>query len=90
MARRVSTGPQLTGFGETPQQAFWQAFLPHDGAKISSVFTLELLAKNASVATLALLAVSAFPGKPRKTEAAPFLTLPPFLWLFVFPLRWLP
>ena len=63
------------GFGEAPQQAF----LPHDGAKISSVFTPELLAKNASVATLALLAVSASPGKPReKTEAAPFLTLPPF------------
>ena len=59
-ARRVSTGPQPTGFGEAPQQAF----LPHDGAKISSVFTLELLAKNASVATLALLAVSAFPGNP--------------------------
>ena len=56
-ARSVSTGPQLTGFGETPQQAFWQAFLPHDGAKISSVFTLELLAKNASVATLAVLAL---------------------------------
>ena len=56
-ARSVSTGPQLTGFGEDPQQAFWQAFLPPDGAKISSVFTLELLAKNASVATLALLAV---------------------------------
>ena len=56
-ARRVSTGPQPTGFGEAPQQAF----LPHDGAKISSVFTLELLAKNASVATLALLAVSEIP-----------------------------
>lgn len=24
--RSVSTGPQLTGFGEAPQQAFWQAF----------------------------------------------------------------
>ena len=46
------------GFGESPQQAFWQAFLPHDGAKISSVFTLELLAKSASLATLALLTVS--------------------------------
>lgn len=63
-ARSVSTGPQPAGFGEAPQQVFWQAFLPPDGAKISSVFTLELLAKNASVATLALLAVSAFPGKP--------------------------
>ena len=30
----VSTGPQLTGSGEAPQQAFWQAFLPPDGAKI--------------------------------------------------------
>jgi len=49
------------GFGEAPQQAFWQAFLPPDGAKILSVFTLELLAKNASVATLALLAVSEIP-----------------------------
>ena len=49
------------GFGESPQQAFWKAILPPDGAKISSVFTLELLAKNASVATLALLAVSAPP-----------------------------
>ena len=57
-ARSVSTGPQTTGFGEAPQQAFWQAFLPSLGAKILSVFTLELLAKNASVATLALLAVS--------------------------------
>ena len=55
-ARSVSTRPQTIGFGEAPQQAFWQAFLPHDSAKISSVFTLELLAKNASVATLALLA----------------------------------
>ena len=33
------------------------------GAKILSVFTLELLAKNASVATLALLAVSETPSK---------------------------
>ena len=46
------------GFGEAPQQAFWQAILSPDGAKFLSVFTLELLAKNASVATLALLAVS--------------------------------
>ena len=51
------------GFGEAPQQAFWQAFLPSLGAKILSVFTLELLAKNASVATLALLAVSEPPSK---------------------------
>ena len=63
------------GFGEAPQQAFLR---PSRAAKI------------ASVATLALLAVSASPETPRKTEAAPFLTLPPFLWLFVFPLRWLP
>ena len=62
-ARSVSTGPQTTGFGEAPQQAFWKAILPPDGAKISSVFTLELLAKNASVATLALLAVSEPPSK---------------------------
>lgn len=54
------------GFGEDPQQAFWQAFLPPDGAKILSVFTLELLAKNASVATLALLAVKEHPLKRRK------------------------
>ena len=54
------------GFGEAPQQAFWQAFLPPDGAKILSVFTLELLAKNASVATLALLAVKEYPLKRRK------------------------
>ena len=60
-ARSVSTGPQPAGFGEAPQQVFWQAFLPPDGAKISSVFTLELLAKNASVATLALLAVKECP-----------------------------
>jgi len=37
--------------------------LPPFGAKILSVFTLELLAKNASVATLALLAVSETPSK---------------------------
>ena len=60
-ARSISTGPQLTGFGEAPQQAFWQAFLPPDGAKILSVFTLELLAQNASVAILALLAVKYYP-----------------------------
>ena len=65
-ARSVSTGPQPAGFGEAPQQVFWQAFLPPDGAKISSVFTLELLAKNASVATLALLAVKECPLKRRK------------------------
>lgn len=46
------SGPQLTGFGDAPQQAF----LPLHGAIISSVFTLELLAQNTSVATLALLA----------------------------------
>lgn len=40
-ARRVSTGPQPTGFGEAPQQAFLQA--PR-GAKIASVYTLALLA----------------------------------------------
>ena len=60
------------------------------GGSPTSVFAARRDAKIASVATLALLAVSAVPGKPRKTEAAPFLTLPPFLWLFVFPLRWLP
>ena len=65
-ARSDSTGPQPAGFGEAPQQVFWQAFLPPDGAKISSVFTLELLAKNASVATLALLAVKECPLKRRK------------------------
>ena len=58
--------PQTTGFGEAPQQAFWQAFLPPHGAKILSVFTLELLAKNASVATLALLAVKEHPLKRRE------------------------
>ena len=63
-ARSVSTGPQPTGFGEVPQQAFWKAFLPPPGAKILSVFTLELLAKNASVATLALLAVSEILCRP--------------------------
>ena len=68
-ARRVSTGPQPTGFGEAPQQAF----LPHDGAKISSGFTLELLAKNASVATLALLAISTCPGKRAKNGGHAFL-----------------
>ena len=74
-ARRVSTGPQPTGFGEAPQQAF----LPHDGAKISSVFTLELLAKNASVATLALLAVSERPRKCHNQEMPVTTKLPIFL-----------
>ena len=61
------------------------------GGSPTSVFAARRDAKIASVATLALLAVSAYPRKPHeKTEAAPFLTLPPFLWLFVFPLRWLP
>ena len=60
------------------------------GGSPTSVFAARRDVKIASVATLALLAVSASPGTPRKTEAAPFLTLPPFLWLFVFPLRWLP
>lgn len=46
-ARRGSVEPQPTGFGEVPQQAF---FAPSRGAKI------------ASVATLALLAVSVLPG----------------------------
>ena len=36
-ARSVSAGPQTTGFGDAPQQAFWQAFwqafLPPPGAK---------------------------------------------------------
>ena len=61
------------GFGEAPQQAFWHAFLPPDGAKILSVFTLELLAKNASVATLALLAISTCPGKRAKNGGHAFL-----------------
>ncbi|MFQ9472969.1 MAG: hypothetical protein ACLR0P_07405 [Oscillospiraceae bacterium] len=65
-ARSVSTGPQPAGFGEAPQQVFWQAFLPPDGAKISSVFTLELLAKKRNVAILALLAVKECPLKRRK------------------------
>lgn len=60
-ARSVSTAPQTAGFREAPQQAFWQAFLPPHSAKILNVFTLELLAKNTSVATLALLAVSEIP-----------------------------
>ncbi len=46
---------QSAGFGEAPQQAFLQP--PRD-------------AKIASVATLALLAVSAYPGKGAKTVVA--------------------
>lgn len=65
-ARSVSTAPQTAGFREAPQQAFWQAFLPPHSAKILSVFTLELLVKNTSVATLALLAVKECPLKRRK------------------------
>ena len=43
-----------------------------------------------SITALPCLPLVRPPETPRKTEAAPFLTLPPFLWLFVFPLRWLP
>ena len=73
-ARSVSTAPQTAGFGEAPQQAFWQAFLPPHSAKILNVFTLELLAKNTSVATLALLAVSAYLGKDIKNESCIYYT----------------
>ena len=73
-ARSVSTGPQPAGFGEAPQQVFWQAFLPPHSAKILNVFTLELLAKNTSVATLALLAVSAYLGKDIKNESCIYYT----------------
>ena len=59
---------------EAPQQAFWQAFLPPHSAKILNVFTLELLAKNTSVATLALLAVSAYLGKDIKNESCIYYT----------------
>ena len=62
------------GFREAPQQAFWQAFLPPHSAKILNVFTLELLAKNTSVATLALLAVSAYLGKDIKNESCIYYT----------------
>lgn len=51
------------GFGEAPQQALLQ---PSRDAKITSV------------ATLALLAVSAYPGKGAKNGGRVF-TLPPFL-----------
>ena len=47
------------------------------GDSPTSVFAARRDAKIACVATLALLAVSASPEPPRKTEAAPFLTLPP-------------
>ena len=50
---------QSAGFGEAPQQAFLQ--LPRD-------------AKIASVATLALLAVSAYPGKGAKNGGRVFYT----------------
>jgi len=69
-ARSVSTAPQTAGFREAPQQAF----LPPHSAKILSVFTLELLAKNTSVATLALLAVSAYLGKDIKNESCIYYT----------------
>ena len=60
------------GFGEAPQQAFLR---PPRAAKI------------ASVATLALLAVSALPPKQlKKTEARASLTHPPFHGLFAVPL----
>jgi len=39
-----------------------------------NVFTLELLAKNTSVATLALLAVSAYLGKDIKNESCIYYT----------------
>ena len=59
--RSVSTGPQTNRvWGDSPTSILASIF-PPPGAKILSVLTLELLAKNASVATLALLAVSEIP-----------------------------
>ena len=53
-------GRRQPGLGRLPNKHFGKYFSAA-GAKILSVFTLELLAKNASVATLALLAVSEIP-----------------------------
>lgn len=69
-ARRVSTGPQPTGFGEAPQQAFLQA--PR-GAKIASVYTL------------ALLAVSCSPENGAKNGGHAFLRFLRFLAVFDCP-----
>ena len=51
------------GLGRLPNKHFGKHFCRRFGTKILSVFTLELLAKNASVATLALLAVKEYPLK---------------------------
>ena len=54
-------GRRQPGLGRLPNKHFGKHFCRRPGTKILSVFTLELLAKNASVATLALLAVSEIP-----------------------------
>ena len=59
-------GRRQPGLGRLPNKHFGKHFCRRPGTKILSVFTLELLAKNASVATLALLAVKECPLKRRK------------------------
>ena len=54
-------GRSQPGLGRLPNKHFGKHFCRRPGTKILSVFTLKLLAKNASVATLALLAVSEIP-----------------------------
>ena len=54
-----TTCPEVAGFGEAPQQGFLRS---------------RRNAKTASVATLALLAVSAQPGKGAKIEIALYYT----------------
>ena len=54
-------GRSYPGLGRLPNKHFGKHFCRLTGQKFLSVFTLELLAKNASVATLALLAVKERP-----------------------------
>lgn len=62
------------GSGRLPNKHFGKHFCRRTAQKILNVFTLELLAKNTSVATLALLAVSAYLGKDIKNESCIYYT----------------
>ena len=74
-ARSVSAGPQTTGFGDAPQQAFWQAFLPPPGAKFRVCLEMSRNVQSGNTQNLKSMVIQrSFPkwsvAERRKTAAA--------------------
>lgn len=83
--RSVSTGPQTTGFGETPQQAFWQVFFRRPAQKSWVCSHSNCLPKTQVWLHLPCLPLVRTPETPRKNGGSAVSYAPSVSLAFCIP-----